>query len=458
MRWAALCAALVLTAQAACARPIAALSRGARLALQGADGVVPCAVCHGARGQGRPHFAYPHLAGLGAPYVLDTLRAFADGRRLNGIMTPIARRLSAQAMRSVALYYAQFRPRPPHWPGSLSLSRLGRGRRYYQYGALSDHLIACARCHGRRGHGQGARFPWIAGQSRAYLIEQLRSFQAGARTGHALGLMRHAARPLSRHQIADIALYVRLLGARPPLALRPHAWVRSARPIVPRGFMPPPRAAIPATVFGRAARRGRAIFDDTPRYARAYVGNALSCRDCHLGEGRAPHAGPLWAAAALYPRVYRGRVTTLAQRIRDAFAHSEAGRAPPLASPVLTDLLAYIHWMSRGEVIGAPAPGRGYPSLAPLHGPPDSAQGAVLYHSRCAVCHGERGAGRRYNGRLVFPPVLGAASYGRTASLAQEPLLAAFLKATMPYGEAGTLSRREAYDLAAYLDAAPQGR
>ena len=36
---------------------------GARFALHGAGSVRACATCHGARGQGRAHFAYPRLAG-----------------------------------------------------------------------------------------------------------------------------------------------------------------------------------------------------------------------------------------------------------------------------------------------------------------------------------------------------------------------------------------------------------
>ena len=124
---------------------------------------------------------------------------------------------------------------------------------------------ACARCHGPRGRGLGARFPWIAGQPEGYLKAELRAFRAGARRGPGPGLMRPAARPLSDRHINDIALYVSVLGARPrlpvPVTSTPLPAVES------RVFVPPCRDAIPPTLFGDAVLRDRAIFDHTGRYA-----------------------------------------------------------------------------------------------------------------------------------------------------------------------------------------------
>ena len=45
-------------------------------------------------------------------------------------------------------------------------------------------------------------------------------------------------------------------------------------------------AAIPAGPFGDLVRLGQNIFQDTPRYAPEFVGNTLSCRNCHLDRGR----------------------------------------------------------------------------------------------------------------------------------------------------------------------------
>lgn len=435
-------------------RPVyaAALPQGAEIALHGAGRVEACAICHGSQGQGRPHFDYPRLAGLGAPYVLRALRSFADGRRLNGIMTPIARAMSPWDMGAVARYYARFRPQPPVVPDEENPVRLARGRILYEHGDLADKVVACSRCHGSNAHGLGGRFPWLAGQSEAYLKEQLRSFRGGARRGLGLGLMRSAARPLNNRQIGDIALYVSTIGT-PSVPVSPKPQAQAVTRYVARPFVPPRRTAVPVGLLGQAVLRGRAIFDDTKRYAPAYVTNALSCSDCHLGEGRQGDAAPLWAAVAQYPQSYNGRVITLAERMRMAFVASENGRPPPLNGPLITDLLAYAHWMSLGERIGTQVAGRGYPALSKPPGVLNVMRGAALYVHSCAVCHGGHGQGTWYAGRRVFPPVWGAASFSHRSSLDHIAVMAAFLSATMPYGKPGSLSPTEAYDLAAFLQA-----
>ncbi|HUW97803.1 MAG TPA: c-type cytochrome [Acidiferrobacter sp.] len=445
--------ALVLAASWLSSAQAGSAPMGKRIALLGVRRVQACANCHGAQGQGRRHFWYPRLAGLGAPYLLDALRSFADGRRLNGIMTPIARALSPREMRAVVHYYAAFRPRPPAKARYERVASLAVGRDLYEHGDLADKVLPCARCHGLHAEGMGAQFPRLAGQSRAYVIEQLRAFRAGARIG--LGLMREAARPLNDRQIADIASYLSMVGVRPPLVFPRLSPEPSTHYRVER-FVPPRRAAVPTTPFGKAVLRGRALFNHTGRYAPRYVRNALSCRDCHLAEGRMAGAGPMWAAAALYPQLYERQVVTLAVRMQAAFVHSENGRPPSLGGPVLTDLLAYVHWMSRGERIGVPVVGRGYPSLAKPAHPPSAVQGAALYAHSCAVCHGAHGQGVRRGRHWLFPPVWGSASYGVRSSLARVPMLAAFLAATMPYGKPGSLTPAQAYDLATYLKTRPR--
>lgn len=55
--------------------------------------VASCVSCHGTDGRGRDG-AFPNIAGLDRDYVLDTLRAFADGSRPSGFMQAIAARLT----------------------------------------------------------------------------------------------------------------------------------------------------------------------------------------------------------------------------------------------------------------------------------------------------------------------------------------------------------------------------
>ena len=47
--------------------------------------------------------------------------------------------------------------------------------------------VACDSCHGARGASRGPTIPAIAGQSEAYLVEQLRLFRAGKRPSTVMG-------------------------------------------------------------------------------------------------------------------------------------------------------------------------------------------------------------------------------------------------------------------------------
>jgi cytochrome c553 len=92
----------------------AAISAGEKLALQGdwARGVPPCSQCHGSAGLGVGH-AFPPLAGQGAPYIENQLKAWQGGQRSNdllALMTGIAGRLSDADVRAVAVYYASLEP------------------------------------------------------------------------------------------------------------------------------------------------------------------------------------------------------------------------------------------------------------------------------------------------------------------------------------------------------------
>lgn len=86
-----------------------------------------------------------------------------------------------------------------------------------------------------------------------------------------------------------------------------------------QSFAPPAESAIPAGPGGDAIRRGQAIFTATSAHAGRYVGNGMTCSNCHLDAGRKADAAPMWAAWVSYPayRAKNGRVNTMEDRIRD---------------------------------------------------------------------------------------------------------------------------------------------
>ena len=230
----------------------------------------------------------------------------------------------------------------------------------------------------------------------------------------------------------------------------------STRPTVP--LSPPASTAIPDGPLGEAIRYGQRIMADTGAAAPAYVGNALKCANCHLDGGRTAYAAPLVGLTGLFPeyRPRRGGVESLADRINECFRRSMNGKALPADSREMTGLLAYIAWLSQGVPTGSEVEGRGFREIrAP--GPVDASRGEAVYVAKCGACHGADGQGLKAGAdRFVFPPLWGPQSFNVGAGMARLSLAAAFVRAQMPPGNAGTLTDQEAYDVAAYFTTQPR--
>ncbi|MGY3038483.1 thiosulfate dehydrogenase [Rhodanobacter sp. TND4EL1] len=221
-------------------------------------------------------------------------------------------------------------------------------------------------------------------------------------------------------------------------------------------FSPPLESDIPSGPFGDVVRQGRDIFLHTSEYAKPYVGNGLSCSNCHLDAGRQANSAPLWAAYTAYPqyRKKNGHVNSFGERLQGCFKYSMNGKAPPLDSKEMLALETYAYWMSTGVPIGAKMAGAGYPKkgFKPPQ-PADYARGKTVYERSCALCHGADGQGQQVAGKNVFPPLWGPDSFNWGAGMHQLDNAAAFIKANMPLSRGGTLSDQDAWDVAMYMDA-----
>jgi thiosulfate dehydrogenase len=240
-----------------------------------------------------------------------------------------------------------------------------------------------------------------------------------------------------------------------PAAAAPVPKAVAAAP-APTTFSPPAESAIPAGPLGDVIRQGRDIFIDTPTHAKAYVGNGLSCSNCHLDAGRQANSAPLWGAYGMYPqyRKKNGKVNTFGERLQGCFRFSMNGKAPPLDSAEMVALETYAWWLSTGAPVGKKLPGAGYPKAGfkPPQ-PPDYARGETVFKNNCALCHGDDGQGQQVAGRNVFPPLWGPQSFNWGAGMHQLDNAAAFIKANMPFSRGNTLSDQDAWDVAMYMDA-----
>lgn len=203
---------------------------------------------------------------------------------------------------------------------------------------------------------------------------------------------------------------------------------------------------------GDLVRQGKLIFDQTPKYASAYVGNRLACSDCHLQSGTLAYSAPMIDVANIFPRYNKraGRVISIQERFQECFARSENGTPPPMESHEMKALTAYVDWLSRDGAKGQAYKGRGLGKLLDLTGNP--ARGKSIYASQCADCHGVHGEGIP----PVLPPVWGPDSYNDGAGMDNPRKMAAFLIHNMPQNHPGTMRPQEAFDVAYFIHAMPR--
>ncbi|MEO8014785.1 MAG: c-type cytochrome [Polaromonas sp.] len=229
----------------------------------------------------------------------------------------------------------------------------------------------------------------------------------------------------------------------------------SAKPaVVNAAFTPPAESTLPDGDYGKVIRLGEQVFMETGKYASRYVGNSLSCANCHLDAGRKADSAPLWASFIHYPafRSKTGQVDTLASRIQGCFQFSMNGKAPPVDDEIMTALQTYAFWMAKGAPVGTPVPGSGYPKLKKPAQPADYARGEKVYAQNCALCHGADGLGQRAGNKQVFPPLWGPKSFNWGAGMHQLANSAGFIQANMPLGKGGSLSEQDAWDVAVFMN------
>lgn len=227
-----------------------------------------------------------------------------------------------------------------------------------------------------------------------------------------------------------------------------------SKPIATKPYQPPADDAIPNDEFGKMVRLGKKIFTETGKYAPQYVGNGLSCVNCHLDAGRLANSAPLWAAWVKYPayRKKNKKVNTMEERLQGCFRYSMNGKPPPAESKELKAVMSYAYWMAQGAPTGISLPGRGYPKLEKPGKKPDFTRGKQVFTEKCALCHGDNGQGTRLKDHYAFPPLWGKASFNWGAGMHRINTAASFIRANMPLGKGGSLTVQEAWDVAYYVN------
>ncbi|MBU3577410.1 cytochrome c [Polynucleobacter sp. UK-Kesae-W10] len=185
---------------------------------------MPCIACHGADGKGMPSSGFPRLSGLPAPYIEKQLYDFRSGARENPVMGPIAKALSDEEIKELAIAYSK-RPKVNVNNSTKSNPVQGSGAWIATRGEWNKNIPECTLCHGPDGVGVGDSFPPLAGQSPLYLENQLNAWREqklttpkktsnipATRHNDPNHLMQHIAASLTEAQIKAVSEYFGSLG------------------------------------------------------------------------------------------------------------------------------------------------------------------------------------------------------------------------------------------------------
>lgn len=256
--------------------------------------------------------------------------------------------------------------------------------------------------------------------------------------------------------LVPVALFALLVGAFIVANYGDSVFAKSPKTRVIGGvrYNPPSPKEAPEGIRA-AVMLGFNIMNNPQKYASQYVGDSVTCSNCHFNGGISPggkNGGlSLVGVAAKYPeyRSRSGRVDDIIQRTNACFLRSMNGKALPADSKEMVAIVSYFHWISKGLPIYAKVPWLGLKHLESRH-KPDAVQGKKVFMQSCAACHGMNGEGTK-----IAPPLWGKFSFNDGAGMAHLKNFAAFVYNNMPY-KAANLKPDQALDVAAYVTGQPR--
>lgn len=205
LSWILAPAALLLAATAAAPAGAAAQSASQPVADM-AQRVVACTACHGVQGRSIGSAFVPRIAGKPVGYLYRQLLNFRDGQRHHDGMARLLAPLDDAYLQQIAAHFAALEsPYPPPEPSRATPLALARGRLLALEGSPTQHLPACAACHGSALTGRAPFVPGLLGLPRNYLSAQLGAWRAGTRSALKPDCMADIAHRLSGSDIAALA-------------------------------------------------------------------------------------------------------------------------------------------------------------------------------------------------------------------------------------------------------------
>lgn len=154
-----------------------------------------CKGCHAVESYNNvyPTYHVPRIGGQSAEYLEAALKLYRSGDRPHPTMQAQAAAYSDAEIRDIAAYLASVvEPLSKDTPA---------------FGVAPASALVCSSCHGARGVGEIASYPYLAGQYKDYLQQSLTAYKAGKRKGVNATIMQAQMMNLSEQDIADLAAF-----------------------------------------------------------------------------------------------------------------------------------------------------------------------------------------------------------------------------------------------------------
>lgn len=162
-----------------------------------------CAGCHSPDGNSViPE--NPNLAGLDAEYIVRQLQDFKNGIRKSPVMSGIISMVDEKEFEALAEFFHKQKAKPG---GTVDPKLAAQGKEIYDEGIVGSAVPACSGCHNDDGSGT-EKYPRIAGQHSAYVVQQLLSFKSGERANDVKAVMRAVAKRMNEKEMRAVAEYV----------------------------------------------------------------------------------------------------------------------------------------------------------------------------------------------------------------------------------------------------------
>ena len=180
----------------------------------GAEKAGLCMGCHGEDGM-TVNPECPNLAGQKPGYIFKQVIDFQKGLRQNDTMSAMAGLAGGpQDIKDIAAYYASKKSMDGKrfmMGAPKDKKKIAAGKKIYLNGNPRTGLYGCVNCHGKNGKGKSDTnqiFPVIGGQTKDYLMKQLKDFRKAERTNDPANMMMDIAKKLTDKEIDNLTEYL----------------------------------------------------------------------------------------------------------------------------------------------------------------------------------------------------------------------------------------------------------